>query len=332
MSHWRFTSFIAILVVLVVIGTLGYRLLEGWSFVDGFYMTVIVLSTVGLGGPKDLSSEAKLFTVGLIVMGVVVVGYGINNLAQRALELQLASYLGRKRMEKETKRLKDHFILCGAGRVGSRVIREFNQHRVPYIVIEKNEAVAQRLASEGCLAIHGDAADEEVLRKAGVERARGLIAAISTDADNVYVTLTAKGLRPDLLVVARAQEENAARQLLKAGANKVILPAQSAGQILAQSVLKPNVAYFIESVTAGDMAQLNLQLEEILISDTSEMAGRTLQQSEIRQNLGIIILAMKKRTGAMQFNPRSDSVIESGDFLIALGVAESMRKLEELAG
>jgi voltage-gated potassium channel len=199
-------------------------------------------------------------------------------------------------------------------------------------VIEKNEGVAQRLASEGYLTIHGDAADEEILRKAGVERARGLIAAISTDADNVYVTLTAKGLRPDLLVVARAQEENAARKLLKAGADKVILPAQSAGQILAQSVLKPHVAHFIESVTAGDMAQLNLQLEEILISGSSRIAGLTLQQSEIRQNLGIIILAMKRKDGLMQFNPRPDSVIESGDFLIALGMADGMRKLEELAG
>jgi voltage-gated potassium channel len=332
MSYWRLISLIGVLVLLVFAGTMGYHFLESWPYVDAFYMTVIVLSTVGLGGIKELSPEGKLFTVGLIVLGVVVVGYGINTLAQRILEIQFTTYLGRRRMEKETKRLKDHFILCGAGRVGSRVIKEFVQHQVPFVVIEKNEGVAQRLASEGYLTIHGDAADEEILRKAGVERARGLIAAISTDADNVYVTLTAKGLRPDLLVVARAQEENAARKLLKAGADKVILPAQSAGQILAQSVLKPHVAHFIESVTAGDMAQLNLQLEEILISGSSRIAGLTLQQSEIRQNLGIIILAMKRKDGLMQFNPRPDSVIESGDFLIALGMADGMRKLEELAG
>jgi voltage-gated potassium channel len=332
MSYWRIISLVGVLVLLVFAGTMGYHFLENWSYVDAFYMTIIVLSTVGLGGVKELSSEGKLFTVGLIVLGVVVVGYGINTLAQRVLEIQFTTYLGRRRMEKETKRLKNHFILCGAGRVGSRVIKEFAQHQVPFVVIEKNEGVAQRLASEGCLTIHGDAADEEILHKAGVERARGLIAAISTDADNVYVTLTAKGLRPDLLVVARAQEENAARKLLKAGADKVILPAQSAGQILAQSVLKPHVAHFIESVTAGDMAQLNLQLEEILISESSRIAGLTLQQSEIRQNLGIIILAMKRKDGIMQFNPKPDSVIESGDFLIALGMADSMRKLEELAG
>ena len=332
MSYWKLTSIIGILMLLVLAGTIGYRYLENWSYVDGFYMTVIVLSTVGMGGTRELSSEGKLFTVGLIVLGVVVVGYGVNTLAQRVLEMQFATYLGRRKMEKETKRLKDHFILCGAGRVGSRVIKEFTLRRVPFVVVEKDGSVVQRLTSEGCLAIHGDAADEEILHKAGVERARGLIAAISTDADNVYVTLTAKGIRPDLLVVARAQEDNAARKLLKAGANKVIMPSQTAGQVLAQLVLKPNVAHFIESVTAGDMAQLNLHLEEVLISAASGIAGLTLQESEIRQNLGIIILAMRKKDGVMQFNPRPDSIIESGDFLIALGRAEGMRKLEELAG
>ncbi len=332
MSTWKLASIAGVLLLLVLVGTIGYHYLETWSYVDGFYMTVIVLSTVGLGGTHELSSEGKLFTVGLIVLGVIVVGYGVNTLAQRAVEIQFATYLGRRRMEKETKRLKDHFILCGAGRVGSRVIKEFTQRKVSFVVIEKNESVVRRLTSEGCLAIYGDASDEEVLFKAGVERARGLIAAISTDADNVYVTLTAKGIRPDLLVVARAQEDNAARKLLKAGANKVILPAQTTGQALAQLVLKPNVAHFIESVTTGDMAQLNLQLEEILISVSSGIAGLTLQESEIRQNLGIIILAMRKKSGVMQFNPNPDSVIESGDFLIALGKAEGMRKLEELAG
>ena len=169
MSYWKLTSIIGILVLLVLAGTIGYRYLENWSYVDGFYMTVIVLV-------------------------VVVVGYGVNTLAQRVLEMQFATYLGRRKMEKETKRLKDHFILCGAGRVGSRVIKEFTLRQVPFVVVEKDGSVVQRLTSEGCLAIHGDASDEEILHKAGVERARGLIAAISTDADNVYVTLTAKGI------------------------------------------------------------------------------------------------------------------------------------------
>lgn len=235
-------------------------------------------------------------------------------------------------MEKETRKLSGHYIVCGAGRVGRRVMKEFQITDVPFIVIEKDAALAERLANEGCLVIVGDASDEEILVKAGIDKARGLITAISTDADNVYVTLTAKGLRPSLTVVTRAQEESAKRKLLKAGATKVVMPYQSAGQILAHSILKPNVANFIEAVTSGDMAQLNLQLEEVVISERSRIAGTTLQQSEIRQNLGIIVLAMKKKNGVMGFNPAAESLIEAGDCLIALGAAESLRRLEEMAG
>lgn len=235
-------------------------------------------------------------------------------------------------MEKETKRLQGHYIICGAGRVGRRVIKEFQVTGVPFVVVEKDPALAEKLSSEGALTIVGDAADEEVLQRAGVDKARGLITAISTDADNVYVTLTAKGLRPDLPVVTRAQEQSAQKKLLKAGATKVVMPYESAGQILAHSILRPNVTDFIESVTTGDMAKLNLQLEEVAIAPHSRIAGSTLQQSEIRKKLGIIIVAMKKKDGAMGFDPAAESRIEAGDCLIALGTAESLRKLEEMAG
>ena len=175
-------------------------------------------------------------------------------------------------MEKETKKLQGHYIVCGAGRVGRRVIREFQLTSVPFVVIEKDAALAERLSNEGSLTIVGDAADEEVLQKAGIDKARGLIAAISTDADNVYVTLTAKGLRADIPIVTRAQEQSAQKKLLKAGATKVVMPYESAGKILAHSILKPNVADFIESVTGGDIAKLNLQLEEVAIDPHSRIA------------------------------------------------------------
>ena len=235
-------------------------------------------------------------------------------------------------MEKESKKLKNHFIICGAGRVGTRVIRELQKEGAPFVLIEKEVALAERFAKEGVLAIAGDASDEEILKQAGVEKARALVAALSTDAENVYVTLTAKGMRPDLTIVARAQEETARNKLLKAGASKVILPYQSAGQILAQSVLRPNVAHFLESVTAGEMAALNLQLAEALIGENSAIANKTLQQSGIRQKLGIIVVAIKKRNSQMVFNPTSDAVIETGDYLIALGPIENVRHLEEIAG
>ncbi len=327
----RVLVLLAVVVAVIVGGTVGYHYLEGWSVVDSFYMTMVILSTVGLGEYRTLDHAGKLFTIVLIFFGVVIAGFGFNAIGQRILENQLGAYLGRRKMEKETRKLSGHYIICGAGRVGRRVIKEFQMTHVPFVVIEKDSAIAERLAAEGCLAIVGDASDDEVLMKAGIDRARGLIAAISTDADNVYVTLTAKGLRPNLTVVTRAQEESAEKKLLKAGATKVIMPYQSAGQILAHSILKPNVASFIEAVTTGDMAKLHLQLEEVVISERSRIAGTSLQQSGIRQNLGIIVLAMKKSNGVMGFNPAAESLIEAGDCLIALGAADSLRRLEELA-
>ncbi|MCI0419828.1 MAG: potassium channel protein [Acidobacteria bacterium] len=328
----KLLAILAILAGLIVGGTLGYHYLEGWSLLDSFYMTMVILSTVGLGADRTLDDAGKLFTVGLIACGAVIAGFGFNAIGHRILENQLGDYLGRRKMEKETKKLQGHYIVCGAGRVGRRVVKEFQLNGVPYVVIEKDPALAEKLSSEGSLTIVGDAADEDVLLKAGIDKARGLITAISTDADNVYVTLTAKGLRPDLAIVTRAQEQSAQKKLLKAGATKVVMPYESAGQILAHSILKPNVADFIESVTTGDMAKLNLQLEEVAISPHSRIAGMTLQQSEIRKKLGIIIVAMKKKDGVMGFDPAAESKIEAGDCLIALGTAESLRRLEEMAG
>jgi len=325
-------AILTVFAALIVGGTLGYSTLEGWPIIDSLYMTMVILSTVGLGTNRDLHESGKLFTIGLITFGAVTAGWAANAIGHRILEKQFGNYFGRRKMEKETKRLQGHYIVCGAGRVGSHVIKEFKLTGVPFIVVEKDPALAARLSSEGALTIVGDAADEEVLQKAGVDKARGLITAISTDADNVYVTLTAKGLRPDLPVVTRAQEQGAQKKLLKAGATKVVMPYESAGQILARSILRPNVTDFIESVTTGDMAKLNLQLEEVAIAPHSRIAGSTLQQSEIRKKLGIIIVAMKKKDGAMGFDPASESRIEAGDCLIALGTAESLRKLEEMAG
>jgi voltage-gated potassium channel len=332
MPKRRLLFILGILILLIVGGTVGYHWLEGWALLDSLYMTVIILSTVGLGEYRYLDANGKLFTIFLIFFGMMVGGYAINVLGQRILELQLGAYLGRRRMEKESKKLNQHFVICGAGRVGTRVIRELQKEGAPFVLIEKEATLADRFAQEGVLAIPGDASDEEILKQAGIERARALVAALSTDAENVYVTLTAKGLRPDLTIVARAQEESARKKLLKAGASKVILPYQSAGQILAQSVLKPHVAHFLESVTAGEMAALNLQLAEALIGESSAIANTTLQQSGIRQKLGIIVVAIKKKNGQMVFNPTSDALIEVGDYLIALGPIENVRHLEEIAG
>jgi voltage-gated potassium channel len=330
MKRFRFIFIISPLFFLVLIGTAGYHWLEGWEYLDSLYMTIVILSTVGLGEYRYLDTGGKLFTIVLICFGAAFAGYALNILGQRLLESQFGYILGRRKMEKETKKLNHHFIVCGAGRVGTRVIRELRQEKAPYVVIEKDAALAERLVEEGNLVILGDASDEDILIQSGIQKAKALVASLSTDAENVYVTLTAKGLRPDLMIVARAQEEGAKSKLTKAGASKVILPYQSAGLILAQSILKPHVSHFLESVTSGEMAALNLQLAEVFIAEGTSMVGKTLQKSEIRQKLGIIIVAMKKKEGLMAFNPTSDSVIEAGDYLIALGPAENVRQLAEM--
>lgn len=330
MKRLQFLSILSVLLILVLIGTAGYHWLEGWNYLDSLYMTIIILSTVGLGEFRNLDHAGKIFTITLICFGAAFAGYALNILGQRLLESQFGSFLSRRKMEKETRKLSRHFIVCGAGRVGTRVIRELKQENAPFVIIEKDVTLAERLIGEGFLVIIGDASDEEVLIQAGVEKARALVASLSTDAENVYVTLTAKGLRPDLVIVARAQEESARSKLLKAGASKVVLPYQSAGLILAQSILKPHVSHFLESVTTGEMAALNLQLAEVYIADHSSHANHTLQKSGIRQKLGIIIVAIKKKNGQMLFNPTSESVIEAGDFLIALGPAENIRQLNEM--
>lgn len=233
-----------VLAALIASGTFGYHYLQGWPVIDSLYMTMVILSTMGLGMNREMHDSGKLFTILLIAVGAVIAGWAFNAIGHRILESQLGAYLGRRKMEKETRKLQAHFIVCGAGRVGHRVIKGFQLTGVPFVVIEKDPVLAEKLSSEGALTLVGDASDEDVLLKAGIDKARGLITAISTDADNVYVTLTAKGLRPDLLVVTRAQEQSARKKLLKAGANKVVMPYESAGQILAHSILKPNVADF----------------------------------------------------------------------------------------
>jgi len=191
----KLLAILMVLAALIAGGTLGYNYLEGWPLIDSLYMTMVILSTVGLGTNRDLHESGKLFTIALITFGAVTAGWAFNAIGHRILESQLGEYLGRRKMEKETKKLQGHYIVCGAGRVGRRVIKEFQLTGVPFIVVEKDPALAEKLSSEGALTIVGEAADEDVLLKAGIDKARGLITAISTDADNVYVTLTAKGLR-----------------------------------------------------------------------------------------------------------------------------------------
>jgi len=318
----------AVLMLLVSAGSCGYMFIEKWPFLDALYMTVITLGTVGFKEIHDLSDGGKIFTMMLIVVGVSVIGYIVGSLAQIMFEGQIQRVMGRKKVEKMIEKLAGHYIICGYGRIGSLICREFTAKKLAFVVVEKNMETTEKLEEEGYLHMRGDATLDETLLKAGIKRARGLISVVTSDTENVYITLTARGLNPDLYILARSGEEGSDLKLKRAGANKVVSPYVIGGTRMAQSILRPNVVDFIEIATGSD--HLDLQMEEITISPQSAFAGETLVSSGFRKETGVIIIGIKKSNGKMVFNPHSQAKIEGHDTLIVLGEPSAILKLEEL--
>lgn len=325
--HLRFSA--AILIVVITVGTIGYALIEDWSAFDSLYMTVITLATVGFREVHDLSLQGKAFTILLIVFGAGIIAYSAGSLIQFMVEGQLRRVLGRKKLEKKIEKLRDHYIVCGFGRIGTLICREFQAKPIPFVVVEKDQDICEKLDNEGLLFVHGDATDDETLMAAGIRQARGLVTAVTSDTENVYITLTARGLNPQLFILARSGEEGSEKKLLRAGASKVISPYVIGATRMAQAILRPSVVDFIEIATAGH--NLELQLEEIRIAPASSLCGKTLISSGIRKDWGIIIVGIKKADGQMIFNPASETSIAPNDILILLGEPSSIQKLEKVA-
>jgi voltage-gated potassium channel len=315
------------LAVLTLIGMAGFHYIEGWSWFDGFYMVVTSFTTIGYQEVHPLSHAGRVFNVVLILCGVSLVFLGIGSLTQALLEFSLRSFFGRRRMEREFDRLKDHYVICGAGRVGRSAARELARKPVPFVIVEANEAKAARFSNDWLMLV-GDATQEQTLRQVHIERARGLVAATTTDATNLYIVLTARSLNPNLRIIARASEEDAEKHLLKAGADSVVSPYHFAGQRIAQSFLRPHVVSFLDTATTH--LGMDLEIGEIQVGANSEFAGKTLGSSHIRQERGVIILAIKRENG-MHFNPAPEDVIEAGDCLIAMGQPAQLRQLEHAA-
>jgi voltage-gated potassium channel len=325
----HFRNFLLILVVVVGLGTLGYALIEGWNLLDSLYMTVITLATVGFNEVHPLSPSGRVFTIVLILFGVGIIAYAVGSLIQFIVEGQLQQLLGRKKLEKQIGKLEDHYIICGYGRIGGLICKEFQTTPLPFVVVEKDAALCQKLANEGFLFVAGDATDDETLISAGIRRAKGLISAVTSDTENVYITLTARGLNPDLFILARAGEEGSEKKLKRAGASKVISPYIIGATRMAQAVLRPSVVDFIEIATAG--RNLELQLEEIRVAADSPLVEKTLVTSGVRRDWGIIIVGIKKSDGQMAFNPKPATLIESGDILITLGERNAIQNLGMIA-
>jgi voltage-gated potassium channel len=319
----------AALACVVGLGTIGYHYIEGWPWFDGFYMVITTLTTIGYQETHPLSHAGRVFNVFIILGGVSLVFLAIGSLTQALLEFELQNFFGRRRMERDIGRLTGHYIICGAGRVGRSAARELARRPAQFVIIENNEAKAQKFASDNWLMLIGDATQEQTLRDAQIDRARGLVAATTTDATNLYIVLTARSLNPGLRIIARASEEMAEKHLRSAGADSVVSPYIFAGQRIAHSLLRPHVVSFLDTATTH--LGMDLEIGEVPITARSPFAGTTIENSRIRQDRGVIILAIKREAG-MRFNPASDDLIEAGDFLIAMGEPQQLRELELTAG
>ena len=319
---------LGLLLVVILGGTLGYITIEGWSVLDAFYMTVISLTSVGFGEVHPLSPAGKLFTVLVIFGGVAILAVALGYGSRIVLEGQLERIMGRRKMEKEIARLRDHYIICGYGRMGRVISREFLKKPMPFVVVERDPEIFKTIDA-GVLAICGNAEEDATLQAAGIERARGLVSVVSSDAENVYITLTAAGLRPDLYIVVRAGDEAAEKKLLRAGASKVVCPYAIGGTGIANAILRPAVVDFIELVTRRE--HLELQMEEVLIRESSPLAGHSILETGLRQKYGAIVVAIKKGNDHMQFNPAPEHRINAGDRLIILGAGAKLDEIARLA-
>jgi voltage-gated potassium channel len=327
----RLVVLVLIPLVLLALGTVGYRALEGpnWTLLDALYMTAITLTTVGFGEVHPLSPAGKVFTIGLCLGGIFAITYAVTEVLRVILTGELNALLGKRRMERGLADLRDHLIVCGYGRMGRQVCREFDAAKLPYVVIERDDRRLTEFAGEGFY-LPGDATEDDTLKNAGVERARGLITLAATDADNLYVALSARLLNDKLLIVARAETAVAEAKLLRVGANHVILPYVLSGARVAQAVMRPTVMDFIELATRHDY--MELQIEEIRLDSASRLVGQTLARANLRRDLGVIVVAIKRAAGAMVSNPTGEVALEADDTLICLGHRQQLDELERLAG
>ena len=329
-EHWLQAQgplFATVLLISITVGgTVGYMLIERWSAWDAFYMTVITITTVGYREVHDLSRAGQAFTVVFLIVGVGAALYTFTLMAAAVVEGGLPKRFQRRRAARMLETIKDHFIICGYGRIGSLVASQFRRQHIPCVIVERSHERQQAALDRGDLAVEGDASSEEILKHVGIARARGLIASVSTDAENVYAILSARVLRPDLFIIGRAEGEEAALKLKRAGADRVISPYQIGAVQMAQTALRPAVVDFFELATSAE--NMELAMEEVTIAAGSKFADQSLLQANLRQRFGIIVVGIQRQDGHMDFNPEPETPIRASDKLVVLGRPDSLKRLE----
>jgi voltage-gated potassium channel len=316
-----------ILFITVAIGTVGFSLIEGYEWFDAFYMTLITITTVGYQELRPLSHAGRIFNSFVIFFGVSAMFFAVGSLTQTIIELELQDRYGKRRRKRMISQLHNHFIVCGFGRVGRNASYELQRADVPFLILDRSEQRVARASEAGMLAVLADATHDDDLRQAGVLRARGLISALPSDAENLFVILSAKTLNPKLVVVTRASEEQAEEKLRRAGADTVFAPYTMAGRRLAHSLLRPHVVEFLEFATSPIGPKI--MMEQVCIGLETKFLPKTLGALLSDNALNVIVLAIRRGDGRMAFNPPGNSQISAGDFLIVMGEKPSLDKLEQ---
>ena len=318
----RLAIAIVALLSILCLGTVGFHYLEGWNFLESLYATVVTLSTVGYGDFIPRSGEGMMFTVFLIIVGVGTMLYTVGLITETMIEGRLNIILGKGRLEKMIKKIQDHYIICGCGRIGRLICKELAEEKVDFVVIDNNQEVIQRIEEEGYLHYKGDATQDKTLLAAGIKKAKGIICVLPSDAENLYVILTARELNQDIFILSRSEDEESEKRLLRAGANRVESPYMMGGMRMAMAILRPAMLDFVELTTMKQ--SLELRMDEIAVCEGSSYIGKSLEDSQIRQKFGLIVVAVKKESGKMIFNPMAKYVLESNDKLIVLGEVENI--------
>ncbi len=325
----RFVLIFVAIAATLSIGTVGFTVIEGYPPFDAFYMSLTTMTTVGYGEIHPLSRAGRIFNSFLIVFGVTTIFIAIGAMTQTIIELEFGEAIGKRRKKRMIDNLKDHYIICGFGRVGRGAASELSHAGVPFVVVDIDPDRVERAMLAGMLAVAADSTHDETLRL-GIERARGLVAAlaISTSTDNLFVLLSAKGLNPQIYVATRAAEEGAEAKMRRAGADAVFAPYSMTGHRLAQSLLRPHVVQFLD-FTTKDVGE-DIAIEQVRVAGTSEMVSRTIREMQLRKEVGVIVMAIRKESGEMLFNPPADSAVQAGDYLIVMGRPGNLRTLETL--
>ncbi len=317
-----------LLLGVVVVGTLGYHVLEGWQWLDALYMTIITMGTVGYGETHPLDAQGRIFTIFLIVASLGIAGYAITTLGTFIVEGELYQIIRGRRMDKRITNLTNHIIVCGGGRVGRAIADECHKTRTPFVLVEQDQDALQHvLELEEVLYLQGDATEDETLRLAGIERARGLIAALGEDKDNVFIVLSARSLNPKLRIVARATDEKNIEKLHKAGADEVVSPNTIGGLRMASVMLRPTVVTFLDQMLR--VSSQTLRIEEVHVDKVPGLVGKTLAGADIRQRIGMLVVALKSQDGMQQFNPSGQTMLKSGDILIVMGTPDQIAALHQ---